>query len=317
MSHPLNYDSAMNELIEAGLDVSDGLRLNEVKPHRVRQVGDPSKKFRAWTALRTSKGNGGTYIVGTYGVFSGAETSRHILHAPVGAGIMVDRDVMADLETLRILELQDQQMAAKDAVDAWSELVEPKERHPYAIKKKIGMPGAMVPESGTSMIIALRDIRGNIKALQGISPDGEKMLWPRGAAKRGAFHMIGDPAEHSIILIAEGYATAATVSMCCNLPTAFAVDAGNLAPVAISLRQKYPWHEIIICADDDYQSPGSPGEKAAIKAALACYGEYVLPDFSGFERNGETDFNDLMILANSKKIVERQILGIHNENSKA
>ena len=84
---------------------------------------------------------------------------------------------------------------------------------------------------------------------------------------------------------------------------AVAFDAGNLEPVAVKLRGKFPNAAITICADNDHQhtrrTPGgeelwNKGVDLAQQAAQAVGGKAVAPIFTDEERSrGLTDFNDL------------------------
>ena len=53
---------------------------------------------------------------------------------------------------------------------------------------------------------------------------------------------------------------------------AVAFDAGNLEPVALALRAKFPHIEITLCADNDMNTPGNPGLSRAREAAAAVGG---------------------------------------------
>ena len=64
-----------------------------------------------------------------------------------------------------------------------------------------------------------------------------KEFWPPGLAKVGHFHLLGAP--QWIVLVAEGYATAASLHMATGFPVAVAFDAGNLVHVAKALRARY------------------------------------------------------------------------------
>ena len=88
------------------------------------------------------------------------------------------------------------------------------------------------------------------------------------------------------ILIAKGYATAASLHEATDDATVVAFDAGNLKPVAESIRNEYPDVEIIVCADNDDKTPGNPGVTKAKEAAFAIKGKCAVPGISG-------DFNDL------------------------
>ena len=105
------------------------------------------------------------------------------------------------------------------------------------------------------------------------------------------------------ILLAEGYATGATLHMATEKPVAVAFDAGNLEPVAKALREQFPNAAITICADNDHQHTRktpegtelwNKGVALAQEAAKAVGGKVVAPLFNEEERaRGLTDFNDL------------------------
>ena len=44
-----------------------------------------------------------------------------------------------------------------------------------------------------------------------------------------------------------------------------AFNAGNVEAVALALRAKYPEAQLIVAADDDYQTEGNPGLSKAIR----------------------------------------------------
>ena len=69
-------------------------------------------------------------------------------------------------------------------------------------------------------------------------------------------------------------------------PVAVAFDAGNLLPVAQSLRAKFPHIEITLCADNDLNTPGNPGLTKAREAAAAVGALLAVPPYAG-------DFNDM------------------------
>ena len=81
-----------------------------------------------------------------------------------------------------------------------------------------------------------------------------------------------------VLLLAEGYATAATLHEATGHPCACAFFAGNLKPVTLALRAKYPKIQIIVCADAD-----PVGRAAAAEAAAAVNGTWIEPDFTESE----------------------------------
>ena len=107
----------------------------------------------------------------------------------------------------------------------------------------------------------MQDVAGSIHGLQIVRGRVagqkqrrlEKEFWPAGLVKKGHFHQLGMVAGAQVLLVAEGYATAATLYEATGLPVAVAFDAGNLEPVAKALREKFPNAAITICADNDHQ----------------------------------------------------------------
>jgi hypothetical protein len=175
--------------------------------------------------------------------------------------------------------------------------------HPYLTKKGVGPHG--IRQSDGCLIVPLCDENGALHSLQTIAATGEKCYLP-GGRKRGCFHMIGDIDPGGEILIAEGYATAASLYEATGLTAAVACDCANLRPVGEALRKKYPAAMLIFCADDDAWSAGNPGAAKAKDAAQAVGGKIALPKFSGPRMEGQTDFNDLA-LAEGLKAVRRAI----------
>lgn len=84
------------------------------------------------------------------------------------------------------------------------------------------------------------------------------------------------------MLIAEGFATAASLHQHTGHQTFIAYDAGNLAKVAKIVRAKNPDAEIIIMGDND---ESGTGQEAAKAAALACGGKYLIPPTIGYDWN--------------------------------
>jgi putative DNA primase/helicase len=83
------------------------------------------------------------------------------------------------------------------------------------------------------------DLDGKLWTIQYIKEDGTKRF-ARESRKHGCFHVVGvaTAAEglqklgnSSVIAIAEGYATAATVAKYGNVPAVAAFDSGNLSGV--------------------------------------------------------------------------------------
>jgi putative DNA primase/helicase len=152
------------------------------------------------------------------------------------------------------------------------------------------------------LVIPLKNIKGEIQAIQNIGENGEKRFY---GPKKGNFHLIGEIRNDSHIYVTEGYATAASVYEGTESPVVVAFDCGNLNHVVSTLRGKYPKHQITIAADDDKETDGNPGKKKAEEASKNFGCNVVFPQFPDDFRlinsisekfpNGRkpTDFNDL------------------------
>jgi phage/plasmid primase-like uncharacterized protein len=109
-----------------------------------------------------------------------------------------------------------------------------------------------------------------------------------------------------VVVIAEGYATAATLAEHGKVPTLAAYDSGNLLSVATSIRERWPDKAIVIAGDDDHGLENNPGREKALAAAEAVAGVAIFPNFSAEQRpQGFTDFNDLAI--QNPEVVSRQV----------
>jgi putative DNA primase/helicase len=154
--------------------------------------------------------------------------------------------------------------------------------------RRITIPGAL--------LVPMVDEAGKLLNLQAIFPEVHPELGRDkdflGGRKAGLFHIIGEPSE--TLLIAEGYATAATVHEATGYRTFVAFDCGNLKAVALAVRKHHPGQRIVICADNDRHTAANPGLTKAREAALAVGGFVSVPEFP--EGAEGTDFNDLAAL---------------------
>jgi putative DNA primase/helicase len=148
----------------------------------------------------------------------------------------------------------------------------------YLNNKEV-MPFGLRHDGGT-VLIPLSDSDGCLHGLQSISPEGRK-LFTSGCIKKGKFHRIPGRGE---LVIAEGYATAASVHMATGMECIVAFDAGNLLPVALEMWRKDKHRQIIIAADND-----SVGRESAIRAAQAVGGRAIWP------AKEKSDYNDLHV----------------------
>lgn len=168
----------------------------------------------------------------------------------------------------------------------------------YLIRKNVQAHGVRFAPDGC-LLVPLIDATGKRQNLQRIAPakpanGGTDKLFLKGGRKSGLFHWCGDPAGAAVLLVAEGYATAASVYQATGRPVAVGFDAGNLPHVAKALHQAHPAALIVICGDDDTDTHAhtghNPGRDKATAAARAVAGLAVFPEPLPA---GVSDFNDL------------------------
>ena len=147
---------------------------------------------------------------------------------------------------------------------------------PYHTRKGVELNGALL--DGSDVVVPIYNSKGEKIGAQTIKPNGDKRF-TKGLAKEGAFGVLNGPLEGTCY-IAEGWATAASVSQSTGRPAVFALDAGNLPKVAKVLAEIRPDAQFIVAADND-----EPGIKAAKETGLL----YVAPS-----RQGD-DWNDVFV----------------------
>jgi putative DNA primase/helicase len=188
--------------------------------------------------------------------------------------------------------------AAEQAAALWNDGSEARPC-PYLERKGVQAHGVRVAADGW-LLVPLRDAAGTLWNVQRVAPwpplnGGPDKLFLKGGRKSGLWHMLGrvDPVP-DVLLLAEGYATAASLHEATCYPVAVAFDAGNLAHVAKALRAQYPAALLVLCGDDDVQTHTrngtNPGRVKAAAAAQAVHGLAVFPE--GLPEGG-SDFNDL------------------------
>lgn len=160
--------------------------------------------------------------------------------------------------------------------------------HPYLAMKGVQAYG--IRQEGENLLIPMRDTAGKLHSLQTIAPNGDKRFIAAGRVK-GCYLPIGKPTDK--LIVCEGYATGASIFEATGDAVAVAFNAGNLEPVALALRAKYPDLKIVLAADDDYQTNGNPGMSKARSAAIAVGGDLAVPYFGDDRPKKATDFNDL------------------------
>lgn len=177
-----------------------------------------------------------------------------------------------------------------------------------AIEQEDG-EGQTLRGQGRLLVVPLTDDKGVICSVQLIDESGRKTFL-KGGRKKGLLwrpHGLSfDAGTEGAIGIAEGVATAMSVTLLYGVPCVAALDAGNLLPCAETLRRQFPGHALRFYADKDASGVGEEKAKAAVRA-LALQGArcaVLLPPFTEeieaefMRRMGKapTDFNDYWMI---------------------
>lgn len=309
-----NYDDVFDQLQAAGL-VVEHLEIGRLRRCKV----EGERERRGWYHLHELRmDSGDDLIVGSYGIWRGTDNNATKIELKKTDLSAEQRDSLRkrladDKRRADAARKADADRAAAAATAAWKKCTEQGDCD-YLTRKGVQGHGVRYSPSG-AMAIPMLDAAGKVHGLQiirGRAQAGqvahrqlEKEYWPKGLVKKGHFHLIGMAIGAPILLVAEGYATAASLFEATGLPVAVAFDAGNLAPVAAALHARYKTAKLLICADDDSFSAGNPGVTCASAAALEVGGAFVAPVWANpdaraaaYETRGtkHTDFNDLHAL---------------------
>lgn len=253
-----NYEDVLLQLQATGLLV-DSLDTGRMRRCRVEGEG---RERKGWYMLHELRLDDGTEVlVGSFGVWRGAENNatkvKLNLQKKLGPeqSEALRKRLVEDRRRAEAVRKAVAERAAQRATAMWKRC-QPTGECDYLQRKGVGAYGVRFSPSG-AMVVPLLDVHNHIHGLQVVRGKDrragamEKEYWPQGLEKKGKFHLIGMPQDGGILLVAEGYATAASLHACTGLPVAVAFDANNLAPVAEALRKRYKGLRILVCADDD------------------------------------------------------------------
>jgi antirestriction protein ArdC/phage/plasmid primase-like uncharacterized protein len=183
---------------------------------------------------------------------------------------------------------QRHEQAARRVATQLAKLVPADHPTPYMVAKGLGpQPGTFTDKDGKKTCLPAIDTNGKQWTMQYVGEDGTKRF-AKDSRKEGCFHVIGqgldELANAPAIVIAEGYATAATLRQTLGYATVSAFDSGNLAPVAQALHGKYPDKPVVVACDDDRHlelTQGvNPGRTKGEEAARLVGGTALLPIFA-------------------------------------
>lgn len=338
----VNFDDVRRQLEAAGLDLSDGMQLGRsARPGGLWRVPvrGGGKERRGWYLLHEiALDNGDRLIVGSFGIWRGDDSGAQKVELRRDARTRVDA---TQLEAIKARQREDRaradaerqaqiERAARRAAAWWSQAAD--EGLPAYVTRKglASRHGARVSPAG-NLIVPMHDAQRNVRGLQVVYCDPrvkerkgrDKDYAPPGVSTKGLHFTIGAIASGGVVLVAEGYATGASLHEATGLPVLVAFDAGNMLPAVEQLRKVYKRRlRLLFCGDDDYLHTcqackqwttvlteacdrcGQPHKKrntgrlAAEAAALAVDGAAVFPSFPALRpltHKGPTDFNDLHV----------------------
>lgn len=224
-------------------------------------------------------------------------------------------------------EAAEQAAAAERAQKLW-DAAAPVGSHPYLERKGVASHGLKVgpfeiertdPNTGEvtksrpkALLVPLYDHDGKLWSLQAISAKsgGPKLLFQSGKMSGNFFPIGVKPLEHEgrkVFVLAEGYATSASLHESTGHLVLVCFNASNLLAVGKQVRERDPNAIILFAADNDLWNrkpdgtPHNPGVEAASKAAAAiggivCPPPFTLEDAFGKDEKGNPtgpkDWND-------------------------
>ena len=212
-------------------------------------------------------------------------------------------------------EIQQREKARRTAGYIWTQAAPADPSHPYLKSKGINNPvllsGIRQNEyKGSLNLVVPVYHEGRLANIQTIGADGGKRFLNGGQVK-GGYSVVGSVDDMAKgLVIAEGFATAASIHAATGRPVIVAFNAGNMVAVAEKLAQTLPQNvPVTIAADNDASQTGI--QKAREAAALlggrarAVQPEFTMTQIRDYQRghSGDgtpplpSDFNDLHLLA--------------------
>lgn len=346
------YDHAIQQIQSIGIQLDKPL-LFDGRIQRWLVAGEGREK-RGWTRLREWTSNrGNTYIVGAYGVWHGNDDGYTKIQIGSDDKLdATDLAALRDAHKAAAKAVADKRKeesitAARWASSVWAHCT-PATDHDYLTRKGIKPNGARILASTegivldgiddsnwyrltsacagghVALVIPMHNAKGDIVGLQFVYGRGhprkqklerDKEFWPSGMAMGGSFGLIGAARPgNGIMLITEGFATAASLHQATGYSVCYAFSANNLAKAGEAYRSKNKGLRILFCADDDYLTDGNPGcTEAAHAAAKIDNSAWTQPDFTGPDgrdlRDGKklSDYNDLAVLSGIPLVLADQI----------
>lgn len=270
-------DAFIAAMAAAGLAPVKSIALPDGQLVRFRVQGDKAGSRNGWAVLHRHPipaGAFGSWKTGEQHTWKATsnETMTPAQRAELQRKLQAAQQARAD-EEARV-----RAQAAARALKLWEGAKPATNDHPYLQAKGVHAFGLRALRD--QLMVPARDADGRLHTLQFIGPDGGKRFLTGGRIA-GCYFAIGRP--HDALLLAEGYATGATLYQATGKAVAVCFNAGNLLAVARALRAKFPRLRFVICADNDTETETkigvNPGLSAAHAAAKAVGAAVAFPTF--------------------------------------
>ena len=271
----------------------DAMRAAGLEPPDQIEMDGKLHRFRSGTKGSAKAGDkSGWYVVFGDGVPAGRFGCWRMgfespWRADVGRKLspteeMANARRMAEAKAMRNAAIEKQhEVAVNTVATIWSQAQAASPDHPYLKRKGIQPHGARITGDGR-LIVPLLDQDGKLCTLQYIDNDKGKLYHPGGEAG-GKFWMLGTMDEPSVLYVAEGFATAATIYEITGKPCVAAFSASSLVPVTAILREMYgSTQDIVIVADHDSHGVG---QKYADQASAKYGARVIIPPIEGMDAN--------------------------------
>ena len=174
-------------------------------------------------------------------------------------------------------------------------------------------PQAKGEELAGRLLVVPIKIGAKISTAELIDETGRKSAIAGGAKSSGYWAAQPLPEGNGnglTLLVGEGVATVLSAKEATGHLGIAALSCGNLAPVALAMRERYPKARLVILADL------GNGQTSAEEAARAVGGSLAIPDFGTNRPDGVSDFNDLVALSGAEAVA-RAILNASEPLSEA
>ena len=273
-----------------------------LKPPDVLHLDGKLHRFNSGTKGEKGHDKPGWYIIfndgipaGRFGCWrSGVELTWK---ADIGRSLTVAEEMaqsrrLSEAKAQRDAEkLKTREVAANTVDLIWSQAGAASPEHPYLQRKVIKTHGARITGDGRLMV-PLYNENGELSSIQYIAADGDKKYHP-GGQTGSMFWMLGTLDDADTLYIAEGFATAATISETTGKPCAVAYSASNLVPVTGILKAANPTLDICIVADNDASGVGQRyAEQASAKYGV----RMTMPPIQGDANDYVQTGHDLALL---------------------